>query len=140
MTTPEGSEKGISINPNQHADGQATGPAVVLVNRIELTPNAVAVDFEGNAWIASDALNRLTRVKSVGATNSSATSEPSIQVVTNNTVENTLVGLSNLAIGVNADVAHGSIFITTPGVFPSYVGKDWTSGVALSWADIVNLL
>jgi hypothetical protein len=41
---------------------RANGPAVMLVNSSGIYPDDFTVDFEGNAWIASDLLNQLDQL------------------------------------------------------------------------------
>ncbi|KAL9034848.1 MAG: hypothetical protein Q9214_006857 [Letrouitia sp. 1 TL-2023] len=114
--------------------GTATGRGVALATNPDFAPDDFTIDFQQNAWVASNAGNQLTLLP--GALNPSTTSVP-IKIVAGTRDSTTVAGLTAAQFGTTAkDLKRGSLYVTTTGGLLQYIHRNWTTGGTLSRVDL----
>ena len=118
--------------------GKATGPAVTLLNSTSFVgSDDWTFDFEGNAWVVNGASNDLSLLpRAAYGTADSVSAE----AVAGNTSPQVVLGPTSAQFGIRAeDLARGSLYISSNGGVPQYIGKNWTMGGAISRVDVGSL-
>lgn len=126
----------VSFNkiPVNLETGKATGRGVVLATSPDFATDDFTVDFQQNAWVATDATNQLVLLP--GALKSSATSVP-IRIVAGTRASTTVAGLTAAQFGTTTkDLERGSLYVTTTGAFLQYIHRNWTTGGTVSRVDL----
>lgn len=121
--------------PIDLSTGHATGPPVVLAKNTTLEPDDFTIDATGNIWAASQA-DFIAFLPDAAYTTTAAT----VEVVGGSPAQGPLQGPTSMMFGITAaDLARGSLYVTSGNGIPQYLGRNWTAGGALSRIDTANL-
>ena len=132
------SQNTLNKIPVNLTTGKAAGPAVTLVNNATLAgPDDFCFDFDGNAWVASGTLNAVELLPKAAYGNADSVQ---VDVAAGGGHASRILGPTSTQFGIRAkDIKRGSLYVSSNGGVPQWMGKNWTMGGAISRIDTASL-